>query len=259
MFSPVSASTDAAREALRENPTWYHSIELAPGVVTPGQVDLRSIAAKVLPDDLSGIRALDVGTFDGFWAFEMERRGAEVVAIDTEMLEDNEWPPIHRSRLEAARRDWELELGRGFRLAAEALDSRVERVVCNVYELGPEAIDGPVDFVFSGAILLHLRDPVRALERLNDVLRPDGELRLLEPFSVPLSVLSPRRPLAALKTIETDFNWWVGNLAALRAWCVTAGFAEVHRLCVVRPRTVRRMRQVNVGLAARPARHEGAR
>ena len=29
-----------------------------------------------LPERMDGMRALDVGTWDGFWAFEMERRGA---------------------------------------------------------------------------------------------------------------------------------------------------------------------------------------
>lgn len=29
-----------------------------------------------------GMCALNVGTWDGFWAFEMERRGAEVVALN---------------------------------------------------------------------------------------------------------------------------------------------------------------------------------
>ena len=43
---------------------------------------------------MSGMRALEVGTWDGFWAFEMERRGAEVVALD---LDDEQ-----RSRLAAA-------------------------------------------------------------------------------------------------------------------------------------------------------------
>ena len=62
---------------------WYHSLELAPGVVTPGWFDLRPMAAKLPWPTLTGLRCLDVGTFDGFWAFEMERRGArEVVAID---------------------------------------------------------------------------------------------------------------------------------------------------------------------------------
>ena len=80
----MAAEPPGEREALIASALgreWYHTIEIAPGVRTPGLVDLRSVAPRVLPDDLSGVRALDVGTFDGFWAFELERRrAAEVVA-----------------------------------------------------------------------------------------------------------------------------------------------------------------------------------
>src|SRR5215207_2037934 len=63
---------------------WYHSIELAPGAVTPGWFDTRSIVRKLpFPASLEGRRCLDVATFDGFWAFEMERRGAaQTIGID---------------------------------------------------------------------------------------------------------------------------------------------------------------------------------
>ena len=73
-----------ARAAIAANAHGYHTLELAPGILTEGKIDLRQTAAKILPDDLRGRRALDVGTFDGFWAFELEKRGAEVVAIDIE-------------------------------------------------------------------------------------------------------------------------------------------------------------------------------
>jgi hypothetical protein len=69
------ASATDLRAAVAANPVWYHSIELAPGLVTPGHIDLRPVARRVLPERMEG-RALDVGTFDGFWAFELERRGA---------------------------------------------------------------------------------------------------------------------------------------------------------------------------------------
>jgi len=245
-------AVEDAHAALRENPTWYHSIELAPGVVTPGHVDLRRVAEKVLPGDLHGKRALDVGTFDGFWAFELERRGAEVVALDVERLEDNEWPPISRQRLARERERWELDLGRGFRLAAEALGSNARRVVCDVYELTPEAIGGRVDLVFAGAILLHLRDPVAALERIHGALGPGGELRSFEPISIALTLLYPRRPAARFQAIETDFNWWQPNLASLRAWMRSAGFAEVRRDRYIRPPSVAQMRKVHASLIAKP-------
>jgi SAM-dependent methyltransferase len=206
----------------------------------------------MLPDDLRSRRALDVGTFDGFWAFEMERRGASVTAIDVERIDDAEWPPHKREELKRDVERHEVELGTGFRLAAEALRSQVRRVVCDVYDLERERIGGPVDLVFSGTILLHLRDPVRALERIRSVLAPGGELRLIEPFSLGLTLCSPRRPVARLSTLETPFNWWVPNLAALDAWLHTAGFVRVRRLGYVRPPARREMRQRYVGVACRP-------
>ncbi len=247
----MNATAAEARRALDSNPVWYHSIELAPGVVTPGEVDLRAIAARVLPDDLSGLRALDVGTFDGFWAFEMERRGAEVVAIDVEQLEAAEWPPISRSRLEREARERGVELGRGFELAAGALGSGVERRLVSVYELTAEAISGPVDFAFSGAILLHLRDPVRALERIAGALSPGAELRLLEPFSRRLTLLSPRRPAASFGAAAQGFDWWLPNLAALGGWLRAAGLREERRLAIVRPPARGRIRLWQAAYAAR--------
>ena len=48
---------------------WYHTIELAPGVVTAGMFDHRSAVDRyLLPESLTGLRCLDVGTMDGFWA-----------------------------------------------------------------------------------------------------------------------------------------------------------------------------------------------
>jgi len=63
---------------------WWHVMEVAPGVETPGSWDLRPTAELMpWPASLSGARCLDIGTMDGFWAFELERRGAaEVLAID---------------------------------------------------------------------------------------------------------------------------------------------------------------------------------
>src|SRR3954453_948802 len=72
----------------------YHTQEVAPGLVTPGMFDLRPYLDRYgLPDELSGKRVLDVGTFEGFWAFELERRGAEVTGIDVDCIQDLDWAP----------------------------------------------------------------------------------------------------------------------------------------------------------------------
>jgi SAM-dependent methyltransferase len=232
------------------NPVWYHTIELAPGVVTPGHVDLRRVAGKVLPGALAGRRALDVGTFDGFWAFELERRGAQTVALDLPRLEDAEWPALHRPRLERHAQEFGVELGRGFRLAAEALESSVRRVELAVYDLSPEAIGGPVDVVFLGALLLHLRDPVRALERVAGVLAPGGELVLLEPIDIGLTLRHPRTPVARFQAVEKSMNWWLANVAALRAWLRAAGLGSGRITGLHRPPAESRMDTWHASLRA---------
>lgn len=55
-------------EVLAARHHWYHAVELAPGVTTPGFIDLRAHVDAGLPADLTGQRAVDVGTFDGFRA-----------------------------------------------------------------------------------------------------------------------------------------------------------------------------------------------
>jgi SAM-dependent methyltransferase len=245
-------STSSPEAAIAANPAWYHTIELAPGEATPGMVDHRPIAGKVLPADLSGRRALDVGTYDGFWAFEMERRGAEVVAIDSERIDLNEWPPVARERLEREHREAGVELGLGFRLAAEALGSSVHRQPMDVYALSPERLDGgPVDLVFCGAILLHLRDPVRALEGMRSVLKPGGRLIAVESFSLPATLLSPRRPAARFYAHNATMRWWLPNLRGLTAWLVAAGFRDVRRIGFVRPPAKPEMRQIYCALEGR--------
>ena len=141
---------------------WYHTLELAPGVVTPGMFDLRGDVGKYgLPDRLDGQRVLDVGTWDGFWAFELERRGAaEVVALDVDYARDFDLPPRRRASMLS-----EEQRGQGFRLAKEAFDSKVERVGCSIYHAIPEDL-GTFDFVFCGSVLIHLRDQLLALERI---------------------------------------------------------------------------------------------
>src|ERR671936_2901049 len=73
---------------------WYPTTELAPGVVTPGWFDTRKVVGRLpLPASLAGMRCLDISTFDGFWAFEMERRGAEeTIAIDLLDPLAHDWP-----------------------------------------------------------------------------------------------------------------------------------------------------------------------
>src|SRR4051812_29410108 len=93
----VGAQDRAALLEQAKTRTWYHTLDFGDGVVTDGWFDLRAdVHHYHLPEDMTGMRALEVGTWDGFWAFEMERRGAEVVAIDLDDERKLDWPPRRR-------------------------------------------------------------------------------------------------------------------------------------------------------------------
>ena len=149
--------------------SWYHTQELAPGIVTPGMFDLRPLMPHYgIPEDLSGLRALDVGTFEGFWAFELERRGAEVTALDVDSVQELDWSPRSRPAADSPR-------GEGFELARAALGSSVNRVGMSIYEATPEALGGRFDLILCGSVLVHLRDPVLALERMAALCRGQAD------------------------------------------------------------------------------------
>jgi tRNA (mo5U34)-methyltransferase len=203
---------------------WYHTLELAPGVVTPGWFDTRPIVPKLpLPESLEGMRCLDVGTFDGFWAFEMERRGASEV-IATDLLDPEEWDWPAGSSPETVRELAERKRGGdGFRLAREALGSRVQLLERSVYDLGPEEL-GEFDFAYLGSLLLHLRDPVRALERVREVTA--GRLLVVDVYDPLMSLLFRHRPIATLDGLGRPW-WWQSNIAGLVRMVEAAGFAVV--------------------------------
>jgi tRNA (mo5U34)-methyltransferase len=199
---------------------WYHTLELGDGVVTEGMFDHRPVLRHYpLPQDLSGLRCLDVGTMDGFWAFEMERRGAsEVVAVDAPDPLALDWPASLRA---TAEKTLDETKEARFALAHRALGSEVRRVACSVYDMDPEQL-GRFDMVFCGDLLVHLRDPVGALERIHAVT--SGSAIVTNPIE--RFGLRDRLPLARLDGID-EFGWWTSNLAGLVRMVRAAGFAQV--------------------------------
>jgi SAM-dependent methyltransferase len=198
--------------------SWYHTIELPDGAVTPGEYDLRPALARLpFPADLTGQRCLDVGTRDGFWAFAMEGRGAEeIVAIDLDDEADLDFPeprPQIGDEVMAVLR----ARRRAFGVAHEALGSRVERRNLSVHDLDPVAL-GEFDFAFLGTLLLHLRDPIGALMAVRRVLR--GRLLLNEP----IRVSARGGPSADLMTFPGAPFWWLPNRAGLVRYVQRAGY-----------------------------------
>jgi tRNA (mo5U34)-methyltransferase len=202
----------------RDRP-WYHSIELTPDYTTDGWFDLRPYVRHYgLPERMDGMRALDVGTWDGFWAFEMERRGAEVVALDLDDERALDYPPRRRPA------EFSSEpRGAGFELARSILSSKVERVDLSVYDATPERL-GSFDLVFCGSVLIHLRDQLLALERIAGLCA--GTFICAEEYDRASSMLP--FPVARYRADrDRDVVFWQPSVRTWKRMIWTAGFERV--------------------------------
>lgn len=206
---------------------WYHTIELPWGEKTLGEFDTEAALARLpFPASLAGKRCLDAASSDGFFAFELARRGAaEVVSVDLADAARQDWQRRPADEQKAARGTGRAATA--FEVVRDALGLDVARVDASLYDLDPAAL-GRFDFVFMGNILLHLADPARALRALRSVTEPDGTLLSYEAVSLPLTVLRPRTPVAQLWH-EDHAQWWTPNVPGHRRLLHAGGWDVVER------------------------------
>ena len=84
---PIDADPETAADVLERVPIWVHTFALnrSQGIYTHGVARDHRYRLPALPEDFSGLKVLDIGTFDGFYTFLAEARGAaRVVAVDNE-------------------------------------------------------------------------------------------------------------------------------------------------------------------------------
>jgi tRNA (mo5U34)-methyltransferase len=173
-----------------------------------------------IPDDLHGKRVLDVGTWDGYWAFEFEKRGAEVKAVDLDKFSRVDFPSAYRRRIEESGFDYVY--GEGFEVARNALGSNVERIERNIYDLNPDDL-GTFDLVHVADVLLHLEYPTRALQSIRSVT--GGQAMLIMTFDPDLA--GGGGHVVRYLGGWTDTIWWIPSLDANAQMILDAGFSKV--------------------------------
>jgi SAM-dependent methyltransferase len=214
---PIGASPQAARAAVDRVPLWFHTFSLDGGeIYTPGVARDHRYRLPFLPDDLTGRSVLDIGTFDGFYAFLAEARGARrVVAVDNEQY------------IEWVRARWgaDLEGGEGFRTIAELLDSEVEYRRIDAFAL--DALRERFDLILCFGILHRVENPLGLLSVLRRQLARGGEL-LLETYGVGNPGLNTDAAIHVCEPGEVyardDYVYWGFSGASLDRLAHHAGF-----------------------------------
>src|SRR5260370_7743870 len=152
------------------------------------------------------MRCLDAAPRDGFWAFEMERRGAaEVVALDLQ------GPDRERERA-------------CFETAARLLGSRGEVKPADLYQR-PSSGLGKFDLIVFTDRLHMVRDPQLAIEGLYAICR--GQIILSSLISPDLERYGSLCLTEFIGTGREPASWWLPTTTTLPTILGAAGFIPV--------------------------------
>jgi tRNA (mo5U34)-methyltransferase len=163
---PIGADPARADAVRDEVPIWFHTFALAPDVYTPGIArDHRYRVPALGADRFAGRRVLDVGTFDGFYAFLAESLGAaRVVGIDNEQYVA--WVN--------GRFGVDLAPAAGFEAIHGLLNSQVAYERLDVLDVGE--LHERFDVALCFGMLHRVTDPVGVLAALAATLDRGGEI-----------------------------------------------------------------------------------
>lgn len=239
-FRTVGWGSDEIDRQIAELSPWFHNLHLPSGHHTAPDHPLGDFPAfkweqiaPTLPDDMTGVPALDIGCNAGYYSFQLAQRGASVLAIDVD-------PHYLRQA----------------RWAAPALDpdGRISFRQAPLYELAE--IDDRFELILFLGVLYHLRYPLLALDLVATLLRgrlifqtltmPGGEGDAAVPANLGLGerarLAEPGWPRAAFvehAMAGDPTNWWVPDDACVRAMLRSSGMQVVatpgHELYVCEP------------------------
>jgi tRNA (mo5U34)-methyltransferase len=222
---PAPLTIDEIRRRVAEH-EWYHVLDLGNGIVTPGQYDLKPVLRHYgLPRSLEGRSVLDVGPGHGFFAFEFERRGAQVSTAEIPVWSDHDGSPALHEMFEQAGSVPDAYHHGALGLAIEARQSAVKRQFCNIYDLTPARV-GTYDLVFCASVLLHLTDPLRALYAIRRVCR--DQAIICTGIDTHFHVANQSR--ARFMGTPTGQAFWLPTMKCLRQMALAAGFKRVERV-----------------------------
>jgi tRNA (mo5U34)-methyltransferase len=218
---------------------WFHNLHLPDGRQTAPDHPLGDFPSfkwhevrSVVPADLTGWTALDIGCNAGFYSFELARRGAVVTGLE-----------LDEHYLRQAR--WAAE--------RYGLEGAVTFRQGTVYDLADT--DEQWDLVLFMGVLYHLRHPLLALDAVAaatrrtlvlQTLTMPGDARVAAPPDLDIDdrrrLLDPGWPVMAFiehRLAGDGTNWWAPNAACVEAMARSAGLRidghPAHELWICSP------------------------
>lgn len=219
--------TDIAEQIEKFAP-WFHNLHLPDGSQTaPHLGDFPSCKwleiAAFIPEDLHGLRALDIGCNAGFYSLELARRGARVTAID-----------INEHYLKQAL--WAAD-------TLELIDN-IEFRQARIYDLA--SANDSYDLVLCMGVLNHLRHPLLALDCVRKCCK--GHM-IFQTMTAPGDYIFPVQADYGLHEREVmnepgwpkmafiehciandSTHWWAPNYACIEAMLRSAGFGSIRQI-----------------------------
>jgi len=204
---------------------WWHKIDLGEvrnqKIITPGRDNSEEKLKYIqMPTSLKDKTVIDVGAWDGFFSFEAEKRGGDVLAIDTIMWKEHKTFNVQKNREV-------MHTGkRGFNFAHKMLKSKVRSKEIEVMDLSEENV-GKYDLVLCLGILYHMENPFGMCRKMREICKKDGML-ILETHMDMQDIDKPAMAFYPTTECNNDKGTWNGpNPACVIGMLRAAGFDEV--------------------------------
>jgi tRNA (mo5U34)-methyltransferase len=187
---------------------WFHSIELTPGFTTSGTKSVAQLSheeeAILGRLNLSDASLIEIGTWNGYFAFAAKRRGASRVIATDKFV----WHATNGLARQA------------FDLAHKCLGEGVE-----VLEIDPTEFPGPLSpadvMLFSG-VFYHLWDPLVVLQKISPLTK---DVLIVETHMDGCQLTQPAMIHYVSDELGNDpTNWWGPNIACVWALLTEVGF-----------------------------------
>ena len=194
-----------------KNIKWFHSIKLSENIITPGLANYEKsvkLSEIVFSKGVNNKSLLDIGTWDGFFSFEAEKNGAQVLSTDHYCW--NEGP------------GWGTKAG--FDFCHKILKSKIKSQSIDVPSLSPKTV-GRFDVVLLLGVLYHLRDPYTVLEQIYDIAR---EYVVIETVITEVNSEKPIMEFFKSGDGKGNDNYFAVNIKYLEKALKHVGFKELN-------------------------------